>query len=83
MNRYERKRKTQQKMKKLHDDNVYFITHKSDKESGEEYYQRLYLSGCRKLAKKRTNRIIRNSKNDFNLRGCAYRRKFDYWWTLF
>ena len=83
MNRYERKRKTQKKMNKLHDENVYFITHKCDSDTEKRYYQRLYMSGKRKYAKKRTNRIIRNSKNDFNLTGCAYRRKFDYWWELF
>ena len=28
-------------MKKLHDDNVYFITHKVDSDTEEEYYQRM------------------------------------------
>lgn len=81
MNRYERKRLTQKKMKKLHDEGVYFV---SCKENGEkEYYQPLHLSGCRKYAKRRTNRIVRKSRSDFSSKGCAYRRKFDYWYTLF
>lgn len=82
MNNYERKKLTQKKMKKLHEKHVYFITDKTT-ESGKIYYQRLYLSGCRKYAKRETNSKIRNSKSDFNLKGCAYRRKFDYWNTLF
>lgn len=82
MNRYTRKRKTKEKMKKLHDKHVYFIS-KKDTDNGEVYYQRLYLSGCRKLAKRETSRKIRKSKNDFKMNGCAYRRKFDYWNTLF
>lgn len=82
MNKYERKKITQKKMKKLHENGVYFVSCKSNKD-GCEYYQPLYLSGCRKYAKRRTNRMLRKSRNDFNLKGCAYRRKFDYWWTLF
>lgn len=82
LNRYDRKRITQRKMKKLHDNNCYFVYLKDDNKGGK-YYQPLYLSGCRKYAKRRTNRILRKSMNDFNLRGCAYRRKFDYWYTLF
>ena len=82
MNRYDRKRITQKKMKKLHDNDCYFVDLKEDSE-GDENYQPLHLSGCRKYAKRRTNRILRKSRNDFNLRGCAYRRKFDYWYTLF
>lgn len=81
LNKYDRKRITRKKMKKLHDNGVYFVSCKSSDKG--EYYQPLHLSGCRKYAKKRTNRILRKSRNDFNLRGCAYRRKFDYWWTLF
>ena len=82
INRYDRKRITQKKMKKLHDNNVYFVYSK-DNDDGEEYYQPLHLSGRRKYAKRRTNKILRKSRNDFNLGGCAYRRKFDYWWEIF
>ena len=82
MNRYERKRKTQKKLKKLHDNNIYFVYSKST-DKDETYYQPLHMSGCRKVAKRQTNKRVRNSRNDFKLKGCAYRRKFDYWWTLF
>ena len=82
MNRYERKRLTQKKLKKLHDNEVYFVYSKSTK-NGQTYYQPLQFSGCRKYAKKQTNRKVRNSRNDFKLKGCAYRRKFDYRYTLF
>lgn len=81
MNRYERKKLTQKKMKNLYDNKVYFV-YKHEKD-GKEYYQRLYMSGGRKYAKRETNRKLRNSKVDYKLNGCAYRRKFDYWWTLF
>ena len=82
MNYYDRKKLTQKKMKKLHDKGSYFVSQRTT-ENDEVYYQRFYLSGCRKYAKRRTNRIIRKSKSDFKLKGCAYRRKFDYWYTLF
>lgn len=82
MNGYERKKITQKKMKKLyHKKKSYFVCKRE--KGGKEYYQRLYLSGCRKYAKRETNRKLRNSKVDYDLKGCAYRRKFDYWWTLF
>lgn len=81
MNRHERKRLTQKKLKKLYEQDVYFVTKKG---TGDfKYYQRVYLSGIRKFAKRETNRKLRNSRNDFKLKGCAYRRKFDYWYTLF
>lgn len=81
MNRYERKMMTKKKLKKLHEDYSYFISEKED-ENGYTFLRPFYLSGCRKLAKQETNNKIRNS-NDFKLKGCAYRRKFDYWNTLF
>lgn len=80
-NRYERKRKTQLKMRKLYDDDCYFVTRKGSRE--ESYYQRLYLSGKRKFSKQRTNRKIRGNRNEMMKKGCAYRREFDYWYTLF
>lgn len=83
INRYERKRKTQEKLRKLHENKVYFVSKKGTSDGKKVYFQPLYLSGCRKYAKKRTNRILRKSRDDFNLKSCAYRRKFDYWWTLF
>ena len=82
MNRYDRKRITQNKLKKKCRDYVYFVEEKTD-DDGKAYYQRFYMSGVRKLAKRETNRRLRKSKNDYKLRGCAYRRKFDYWNTLF
>lgn len=83
MNRYDRKKITQNKMKKLHENEKSYFVSEKESANGEVYYQPLHLSGCRKYAKKRTNRIIRKSRNDFSNRGCAYRKKFDYWWTLF
>lgn len=80
MNRYERKRLSQVKMKKLYDKGVYFVSDRSNKK-GKVYYKRFYLSGMRKFCKKETNRKYRKSKE--LLQGCAYRRLYDYWWTLF
>lgn len=81
LNRYDRKRKTQLKMRKLYNRNCYFVTRKYSREF--EYYQRLYLSGKRKYAKRVTNRKIRHGRNKSKKKGCAYRREFDYWYTLF
>lgn len=72
---------TRKKLEKLREDNSYFLSEKSN-EFGETYLRPFYLSGCRKYAKRMTNRKLRKS-NDFKLKGCAYRRKFDYWNTLF
>lgn len=68
-------------MKKLEECNSYFLSEKEN-ENGETYLCPFYMSGCRKFAKKQTSRKLRKS-NDFKLNGCAYRRKFDYWYTLF
>lgn len=81
LNRYARKKETQRRLRRGSKYN-YFITERENK-TGDIWYSRMYLSGCRKLAKKQTNKKVRKSRNDFSQRGCAYRRKFDYWWTLF
>ena len=67
-------------MKKLYDNNVYFVSDRMGRED-KVYYKRFYLSGPRKFAKRETNRKYRKSKE--LLQGCAYRRVYDYWWTLF
>ncbi len=82
MNRYERKLITKKKLRKLHENSSYFVYEK-ESPKGKSYYKRLYLSGCRKYAKRQTNRLVRKSKESFCSKGCAYRRKFDYWYTLF
>lgn len=81
LNRYERKMKSRKKLRRLHEENSYFVYEKEN-ENGETYLCPFYLSGCRKFAKKQTSKRLRKS-NDFKLNGCAYRRKFDYWYTLF
>lgn len=83
LNRYARKQRAKRKKKRLADQGVYFVYEKECRETGNKYVTQFYLTGSRKLAKRETNRKIRNSKNDFSLKGGGYRKKFDYWWTVF
>lgn len=82
LNRYERKLITKRKLKKLHDKSSYFV-YETESPKGQKYYKRLYLSGSRKFAKRQTNRLVRKTKENICSKGCAYRRKFDYWYTIF
>lgn len=79
-NKYSRKMKEKQKLKKLVSQNSYFYSEK-ESENGEIYYTRFYLSGCRKFAKRMTSK--KNRKVTYLSNGAAYRRNFDYWYTLF
>lgn len=83
LDRYSRKQKGKSHFERLAKQGVYFVYETENEQTGKKYVKRLYLSGCRKLAKRETNRKVRNSKNDFSLKGGGYRKKFDYWWTLF
>lgn len=82
-NGYFRKQKAKKRLEKLAKQGVYFVYEAENKESGKKYFKKFYLSGCRRYAKRETNRKVRQSKNDFKLKGCGYRKKFDYWNTLF
>lgn len=48
----------------------------------ERYWKFRYLSGCRKFAKKETNRKIRNNKNLELNSPSDYRKIFDYDWAV-
>ena len=48
----------------------------------ERYWKFCYLSGCRKFAKRQTNRKIRNNKNLELTNPSDYRKVFDYDWTI-
>lgn len=78
LNKYERKKIDQQKLKKLSQLNWWAVYYYEQ----EDRYIRCYLSGGKKYAKYCSKRKVRNS-NDFPLRGNGYRKVFDYWWTIF
>lgn len=48
----------------------------------EKYWKFCYLSGCRKFAKRSTNRKIRNNKKLELKNPSDYRKVFDYDWTI-
>ena len=78
LNHYKRKRIDRIKKEKLAKISWFPVWYDEDKKQ----YRHLYLSGCRKYAKRQTNKIIRNT-NNFQLKGSGYRKTFDYWNTLF
>lgn len=78
LNKYERKKIDQQKLKRLSKLSWYTVYYKED----ENRYIKIYYSGARKYAKYCSNRKVRNS-NNFPLRGGGYRKVFDYWWCIF
>jgi len=50
----------------------------------DQYYKTLTLSVCRGMCKKQTNRRLRRLRHDvIGSNPSAYRKVFDYWWTLF
>ena len=81
VNRYKRKRKREDKLQRLVNNNSYVVYTKE--RDGKEYIVRVYSSGRKGFAKKQSNRVIRNSRNDFQLKGSGYRKKYDYWWTVY
>lgn len=78
LNKYERRKLTQQKYKKLSQLRWWTVHYKED----EDRYIKVYYSGRRNYAKYCSNRKVRNN-NDFSLRGGGYRKVFDYWWCIF
>lgn len=62
------------------------------KEPDQRYWQRVYVTGCRRLAKDQTNKKIRRRfrdnlrKGDYDnipaCRGADYQKYFDYMWTI-
>lgn len=78
LNRYERKKITQQRYKRLHKLRWWTVYYKEE----ENRYIKIFYSGRRKYAKYCSNRKVRNS-NEFSLRGGGYRRVYDFWWTVF
>ena len=80
-NRYNKNRISKKKLNALKDKGIYAVSFKEH--DGKKYLTRFYLSGRKKFAKKQTNKIIRKSRNNFNLRGGGYRKKFDYKWTVY
>lgn len=80
-NRYMRKFIGRKKLKKLYDKGVYNVWEK-DGENGT-FLTQFYLSGSKKVAKKCSNKTIRQSRNNFPLNGSGYRKKYDYWWLVY
>lgn len=80
-NKWITREKDNKRIQKLIDANGYFYSEKEN-EFGIKYYTRFYLSGCRKLAKKMTNRKLRKSYT-YVPKGAFYRKVFDYDNTLF
>jgi|GEM_PF-1877285 len=78
LNKYERKKIDQQKLKKLSELSWWVVYYCDDRQR----YIRCNYSGRKKYAKYCSKRKVRNS-NDFPLRGNGYRKVFDYWWTIF
>ncbi len=78
LNKYERKKLTQEKYKKLSQLRWWTVYYKED----EDRYIKIYYSGARKYVKYCSNRKVRNS-NNFSLKGGGYRKVFDYWWYIF
>lgn len=74
----------------------YLANHKPlwdpDSAPNTRYWQKVYVSGCRKLAKDQTNRKIRRryktdiQKGEYEMlpaiKGAGYRKYYDYWWTV-
>lgn len=81
-NRYNRKRIREKKLRDLEEKGAYATTTK-ESEEGKEYLTRFYLSGRKTFAKKQSNKVIRKSRNNFSLYGGGYRKKYDYWWTVY
>ena len=80
---YRRKCGDKKKIKKLLDNDCYFI-HKRQNNK-KIYYKHFYLTGKRKTCKKCTNRIIRHYSID-NLQTNTpsfYRKTTQYWRILF
>ena len=75
LNQYKRKKITQRKLKKLHKERCYSVW------SRGKYYTKYYLSGKKKLAKKITNRKLRQYKGYVG-DGGDYRKFHDYWWNV-
>jgi len=74
LNKYERKKLTQQKYKNLSKLRWWTVYYNEN----EDRYIKIYYSGARKYAKYCSNRKVRNS-NNFSLKGGGYRKVFDYW----
>jgi hypothetical protein len=81
LNRYECKKITQKKLKKLHDLHCYFVRIDSFNELG--FYRRVYLSGRRGYAKWCSRRAVRNREDFTTYKSNSYRKVFDYGWTLY
>lgn len=79
LNRYERKKITQKRLKKVADLYGYFIRFDEKK----QIYTRRYISGVRGYAKWCSRRKIRNRYDFATYKSNSYRRLFDYWYTIF
>ncbi len=76
LNQYKRKKITQRKLKKLHRERCYSVWNRG------KYYDKYYLSGRKKVAKKITNKKLRQYKGYVG-DGGNYRKFHDYWWNIF
>ncbi len=81
-NRYYSDKKAKNRLKKLYEQGVYSVYKAKNKDTGKEYLYKFYLSGRKKMAKKQTNKKVRN-KNNFPLKGAGYRKVYDYWWEVY
>lgn len=81
-NRYYSDKKAKNRLKKLHEQGVYSVYKAKNKDNGKEYLYKFYLSGRKKMAKKQTNKKVRN-RNNFPLKGAGYRKVYDYWWEVY
>lgn len=76
-NGYYRSKKRNSKLKKLRDENCYFV----QPNIPDEYLKHIYLSGKRKICKKATNKVVRKAEINPNYSG--YRKASEYWLVLF
>ena len=79
LNKYERKKITYKRLKKLHSISLY--TCGAYEKNGR--LTRFYLSGRKGYAKWCSDRKVRHGNKEFCLRGGGYRKVFDYWWTVY
>jgi len=82
-NKYIRKGIRKKILRDLQSKNVYQVYEKEDKETGNRYLKMVYYCGRRKLAKKMTNKIIRQSKQSINLQNGEYRKVYNYFWEVY
>lgn len=82
---YRRSKERNRRLKKLYEETKHSYGSGAwyDEEKGR--YIRYYPSsstGYTKYLRRISNRKIRRMK-EMSLKGCQYKKAFDYWWTLF